>query len=177
MDIEDEAGGTVGGGAGPHTPPKRLPPHVRARLARAGKPHATCGDPPPVGLRHGIEQFNRREYFECHETLEGIWNEEPGPVRILYKGILQVGVGCYHLLRHNYRGAIVKLQSGADYLEPFAPRCMGVDVARLIADARRLRATLVALGPERFTEVDLALLPRVSLVSLADTPSEPPGDT
>jgi uncharacterized protein len=120
-----------------------------------------CGEAPSPVLLRGIEQFNRREYFECHETLELIWRAEPGPIRTLYKGILQVGVGCYHLLRHNYRGATIKLQSGADYLEPFASRCMGVEVGRLIADARRLRAQLVALGPERFEEVDLALLPIV----------------
>jgi hypothetical protein len=38
---------------------------------------------------------------------------------------------------------------------------MGVEVARLIADARRLRAELVAHGPERLAEVDRALLPQV----------------
>ena len=124
----------------------------------------------------GIEQFNQREYFECHETLELIWRAEPGPIRTLYKGILQVGVGCYHLLRHNYRGATIKLQSGADYLEPFAPRCMGVEVGRLIADARRLRAELATLGPERFEEVDLALLPivRVAGENHASPAQEPP---
>lgn len=128
---------------------------------------ACCGEPPSAGLLHGIEQFNRREYFECHETLEAIWSAEPGPIRALYKGILQIGVGCYHLLRNNHRGAMIKLQSGADYLEPFAPRCLGVEVGRLVADARRLRAELVALGPERFHEVDLALLPEVRLTSEA----------
>ncbi len=108
-----------------------------------------------------MDQFNAREFFECHESLEAIWNAEPGPIRTLYKGILQVGVGCYHLLRSNYRGATIKLQSGADYLEPFAPRCMGIEVGRLIADARKLRAALVALGPDHFLQVDLALIPKV----------------
>jgi predicted metal-dependent hydrolase len=129
-------------------------------------PAARCGEPPSPGLIHALTQFNRREFFECHETLEAIWNAEPGPIRVLYKGILQVGVGCYHLLRRNYRGAIIKLQSGAGYLEPFAPQCMGVEVERLIADARRLRAALVALGPEHFLEVDLDLVPMVHLLRL-----------
>lgn len=115
-------------------------------------------EPLPAFL-HGIEQFNQREYFECHETLEGIWNNERRPIRTLYKGILQVGVGCYHLLRNNYRGATIKLDSGARYLEPFAPTCLGVDVAKLIADARTLHRTLLELGPEHFHEVDLRLLP------------------
>jgi predicted metal-dependent hydrolase len=127
-------------------------------------PPGRCAEPPSPALLHAIEQFNRREYFECHETLEAIWNDEPTPLRVLYKGILQVGVGCLHLLRHNYRGALIKLQTGADYLEPFSPRCQGIEVAALIVDARRLRAALVALGPERFAEVDLALLPLVHLV-------------
>jgi predicted metal-dependent hydrolase len=133
-----------------------------ALLPRSG---GDCDRPPLPPLLLAVEQFNRREYFECHETLELIWNAEPGPIRTLYKGVLQVGVGCYHLLRHNYRGATIKLQSGADYLEPFAPRCMGVEVGMLIADARRLRTELVALGPERFEEVDLALLPIVRLTT------------
>jgi uncharacterized protein len=138
-----------------------------SRIPREGasgdSPAARCGEAPSAGLLHAVEQFNAREFFECHETLEAVWNAEPGPIRVLYKGILQVGVGCYHLLRHNYRGAVIKLQSGANYLEPFAPRCMGVEVARLIADARRLRAEIVALGPDRLLEVNLALIPVVYL--------------
>jgi predicted metal-dependent hydrolase len=126
-------------------------------------PAARCTEPPSAALLRAVAQFNQREFFACHETLEAIWNAEPGPVRTLYKGVLQVGVGCYHLLRKNYRGATIKLQSGADYLEPFAPRCMGVEIGQLIADVRRLRAALVALGPERFREFDLALIPLVHL--------------
>jgi predicted metal-dependent hydrolase len=158
-DARARAGDAAPAPAGP------LTPRARARLARHApdKPRASCADAPPPALRLGAAQFNRREYFECHETLEAAWNDEPGPVRTLYKGILQVGVGCYHLLRGNYRGATIKLQSGAVYLEPFAPRCLGVDVARLIDDARRLRAAVVAAGPEGTDRVDRALLPRVVL--------------
>ncbi len=131
----------------------------------SNQPNAIEGwdEHPPPALLHGIEQFNHREYFECHETLEGLWMKEQRPLRTLYKGILQVGVGCYHLLRNNYRGAIIKLDSGVRYLEPFAPRCMGVDVARLIADARTLHSTLIQLGPDHFREVDLSLLPIIHI--------------
>lgn len=150
-------------------------------------PIRRCNDAPPAELLRGIEQFNRREYFECHETLEALWLAERAQGRAylgsdsygarttnpgtkgyvycdqLYKGILQVGVGCYHLLRGNYRGAILKLQSGSDYLGPFVPRCMGVEVGELVARAQRLRAAILALGPEHLADVDLALLPQVRL--------------
>lgn len=144
-------------------------PHLRIRLVPDWQslPHATCADEPSPRFVLGIQQFNQREYFECHETLEGLWNDEPGPVRTLYKGILQVGVGCYHLLRGNAHGALIKLESGADYLEAFAPRCLGVDVAQLIADARHLRAELVALGPARIADIDRRLLPVVRFAGVA----------
>ena len=131
-------------------------------------PCDACSEPPPPELVEGIRQFNRGEFFEQHETLELLWRAERRDVRRLYQGILQVGVGCYHLLRGNRRGALLKLRSGADYLTPFAPRCMGVEVARLIADARRLRAAIEATGPDELAAVDHALLPIITLV--------PPGD-
>jgi predicted metal-dependent hydrolase len=139
---------------------RRQPPGPELR------PRARCAEAPPAGLLQGIAQFNQREYFEAHETLEALWNTEPDPIRVLYKGILQVGVGCYHLLGGNYRGAMLKLQTGADYLSAFAPRCMRVEVAPLIADALGLRAAIVAAGSERLGEVDLALLP---IIRLAET--------
>jgi hypothetical protein len=129
------------------------------------QPRARCDEPPSPDLLLAVAQFNACEYFECHETLEALWNAEPDVIRTLYKGVLQVGVGCYHLLRGNYRGATLKLQSGAEYLKPFAPGCLGLDVASLIADARRLRAAIVAAGPERLAEVDLALLPQLAITS------------
>jgi uncharacterized protein len=124
-----------------------------------------CTEAPNALLLEGVRLFNIRHYFECHEVLETAWNAEREPIRVLYKGILQVGVGCYHLLRSNYRGAIIKLASGADYLEPYAPRCMTVDVARLIADARLLREAVVAVGPEGTAAVDRTLLPIINLSS------------
>ena len=56
---------------------------------------------PPKLLLEGIAQFNRGDYWECHETLEALWRREARPLRDLYQGILQVGVACYHIRRGN----------------------------------------------------------------------------
>ena len=137
-------------------------------------PRARCHEAPPVGLLRGIEHFNHREYFEAHETLEELWNAEPDVCRVLYKGILQIGVGCYHLLRGNQRGALLKLRSGSDYLTPFTPQCMGVEVARLIADARRLLAAVEDAGQDGLAALDRALLPVITLTAptVADVSEE-----
>ena len=70
-----------------------------------GQRSRRCSESPPARLRRGIEQFNRGEFYEQHETLEEEWLAERDPVRYLYQGILQIGVGFEHLRRGNPTGA------------------------------------------------------------------------
>jgi hypothetical protein len=137
-------------------PPKRQPRGAPDEPARA-----RCSDPPPPALLHGIEQFNAGEFFEQHETLELLWRDTSAPVRGLYHGILQVGVGFHHWRRGNFHGASVLLEEGIERLRPFVPACQTVDVAALIAESTAARRRLLALGPERMSEFDLASAPRV----------------
>ncbi len=128
-----------------------------------GEPaRAHCDDAPAPELLRGIEQFNAGEFFEQHETLELLWRATATPVRDLYHGILQVGVGFHHWRRGNFHGASVLLEEGIGRLEPFAPECQTIDVARLIADARAARARLLALGPARMSDDDLSGAPRIA---------------
>ena len=121
-----------------------------------------CRDEATPQLVHAFEQFNRGEYWHQHETLEAVWRAETDEsIRNFYKGILQVGVGFHHITRRNYRGADKVLTRGINYLKPYAPRCMGVQVQRLIDEATLTLEQLHALGPERIDEINIALLPQV----------------
>lgn len=122
---------------------------------------ARCDDAPPAALLHGIEEFNRQQFFEQHETLEGIWIHEPDPVRYLYQGILQIGVGLYHWQRGNWRGAMAKLGQGMAKLQPYRPACMTVDVERLVSETAALRAELERRGPDDVPAFPPAGLPKV----------------
>lgn len=120
-----------------------------------------CAQPPPPELLIGLAQFNAGQFWECHETLETIWRREPGPVRELYRGILQVGVGFLHLRRGNYRGAVSLLTRGLRRLEALPPACQGVDVAELRRRARWCLERLVELGPARIGEFRPEWVPQV----------------
>ena len=126
---------------------------------------ARCHEAPPPQLLRGIEQFNAGEFFEQHETLELLWRATASPVRDLYHGILQVGVGLHHLRNGNFHGASVLLEEGIAKLRPFAPSCQRVDVAALIRDAVATRERLGELGSERMTELDLRRAPRITLLA------------
>jgi uncharacterized protein len=127
-------------------------------------PNPRCADEPPEGLLAGIRLFNERLYFECHEELETIWKAERDPIRYLYQGILQIGVGFHHLRNRNFRGATLLLHDGIDKTSRFLPVCMGVDTARLCAESQACLDALQALGKERITEFDWQMVPTVELV-------------
>jgi predicted metal-dependent hydrolase len=120
-----------------------------------------CDDPPPDGLVEGIRLFNAGEYYECHEALEAIWLEEKGPIRYLYQGILQIGVGFHHLRNGNFRGARLLLENGIAKIERFQPVCMGVDTMRLRDEAQICLDLLLALGPDGIGAFDWGMVPKV----------------
>jgi predicted metal-dependent hydrolase len=130
-------------------------------------PRARCAEPAPEPLRRGIEQFNAGEFFDQHETLETLWRDTRTPIRGLYHGILQIGVGFHHWRNGNHHGATVLLEEGIERLRPFAPACQGVDVAALIADAIRARDELLRLGPDEMASYDLSRAPKVRLAGPA----------
>lgn len=121
----------------------------------------SCDEKPPDLFYVGLEQFNRGEYFEQHESLEEIWVVEPRPVRYVYQGILRIGVGFYKLRLGNYRGTVNHIKGGIAYLRPFGDLCMGVDLARLVEEAAAVHDRVEGLGPDRISEFDLLTLPRV----------------
>lgn len=56
-------------------------------------------------LVKGIDEFNKREFFEAHETLENYWNTLAGDEKELVQSIIQAAVAYYHYGRGNRVGA------------------------------------------------------------------------
>ena len=122
-------------------------------------PHPRCSDSAPDGLTEGIRLFNAGKYYECHEVLETLWRDERDPIRYLYQGILQIGVGLHHLRNGNYRGATLLLHDGIDKTRRFTPACMGIDTAALCRQAMTCLDHLEVLGRERIADFDWSLAP------------------
>src|SRR4051812_6131851 len=108
-----------------------------------------CDKSPPRLLLKAVGEFNRGEWFECHETLEDLWIGETGELRDLYQGIIQIAVGMHHWRNGNYGGAASLLDGGVGYLRRVSSICMRIDVSGLIASAGKARAGIVGLGRER----------------------------
>ena len=124
-----------------------------------------CTEQPSELLRAGIDQFNRGEYFSCHETLEELWAGERSPVRDLYQGVLQIAVALYHLENGNFKGALFLFRKGSELLSHVAPACLGVDVRMLMNDAGAVQAALEEHGPGGMDHVPRGLFPRIRMLA------------
>ena len=84
----------------------------------------------------GLELFNRKEYFECHEVIEELWLETPSDdkYRDLYKGVIQAAAAIYQFDRGILSGALSLYETAVAYLDLYRPCAFGLNVDRLIGD-------------------------------------------
>jgi uncharacterized protein len=118
----------------------------------------------------GLEEFNSRQFYKCHDTLEAIWIESQPPTKLFYQGLIQIAVGLYHLENRNWQGAVTLLRSGIDRLEYFCPRYFGVELTPLLDQSDKLLDQLYDLGPEMVDQVDLSDLPTINFQRFLEGP-------
>ena len=114
-------------------------------------------------MLQAIAEFNRGDWFECHETLEELWVGTKGDLRDFYQGVLQLAVALYHWHNGNFKGALTLLLGAIGCLKRVTAVFLGVNVARLVADASELSEALSALGEERMSELAPGLIPKIGL--------------
>ena len=93
-------------------------------------------------FRHGIELFNRRQFFECHEVLEEVWTPTRGPERLFLQALVHFAVGLYHHQRRNQAGAERQLRKGLRKIEGYLPEFLGVRTDMLREEMKKRLAII-----------------------------------
>lgn len=106
----------------------------------------------------GLEEFNRREYFEAHESLELAWLEDETPGRDVYRAALQVAVAYYQVRRGNFRGAKKMFLRLRQWIDPLPDNCRGINIQKIRDEAREVYQQVLALGPGKLDQFDQDLL-------------------
>jgi predicted metal-dependent hydrolase len=127
-----------------------------------------CGAPPSGRLLLAIRQFNRRDWYECHEVVEDLWIGTTGVARDFFQGIIQIAIALHHWRNGNFGGAVSLLKGGCGYLARVPDACQWVDVAALIEDSDRMRDALEKLGNEQMALLPSSLVPLIKTVTEAD---------
>ena len=117
-----------------------------------------CSAPLHLQAAEGLRLFNAGKYFEAHEALEVAWLEEPGKVRELYRGILQIAVVYLHATRRNYNGVVKVYSRSQRWLKDWPDFCRGIHVAQLQKDAASVVKEIEGLGIQNISQFDNSLL-------------------
>jgi predicted metal-dependent hydrolase len=101
---------------------------------------------PETARQRGIELFNAREFYECHEVLEDLWRPTQGVERFFLQAVIHFAVGFYHHQRGNQRGAELQLRKGLRKLAGYLPVFQGIDTAKLYREGQAALETILAGG-------------------------------
>jgi predicted metal-dependent hydrolase len=89
---------------------------------------------PDLRFTQGIDDFNCRQFFRCHEIWESLWRDQQAPEKDFTQGLIQIAVAYHHLLNGNYEGAGTLCAKGRAKLVKFSPIYANIDVKALIQD-------------------------------------------
>jgi len=101
-------------------------------------------------LRRGIELFNAREYYDCHEVLEEAWMMETGPRKLFLQSIIHLAVAYYHLGRGNRIGGIRQLRRAVRKMQKYLPAYDGIDTGVLLRKAYETMQSVHKGGPVEY---------------------------
>ena len=93
-------------------------------------------------FERGLGLIREGRFFEAHEQLELAWRAAAADERDFYQGLVHVAVAWYQAGRGRPVATASQLAKAARRLGPFAPAHRGVDVADVLAQVERARATL-----------------------------------
>ena len=95
-------------------------------------------------FEEGIELFNRRRFFDCHEAWEKVWLEFSGDRKKFLQGLIQLAVALHHLQNGNRVGAGRLLVAAVEKLALDSPERALIDVDALLAAVAPVRSQLRA---------------------------------
>ena len=105
---------------------------------------SSVSDRIPAALREFVSLFNRGEFWESHEVLEGPWRKGRSD---FLQGLILFASAWVHVRRGNPRGIAAQLRKAERRLSPYRPAYLGVDVDGLLAHLERTCA-LVTRHPD-----------------------------
>lgn len=84
-----------------------------------------------IDISEGINLFNESDFFSAHDFFEDIWMDADRDEKEFFQGLVQVSVGCYHLICGNLNGAESQLTKAKTKLNNFMPNYYKINLVNL----------------------------------------------
>ena len=92
----------------------------------------------------GVELFNEKDFFECHEVWEEMWRHAIGDHSRFYQGMIQAAVCYYHWGNANFDGARRLAREAMAKLEGLDDRFLELELGAFRARFSRMTKALDA---------------------------------
>ena len=114
-----------------------------------------------IDISEGIQLFNNGDYFEAHDYFEDIWVKVHDESRLFYQGLIQVAVGCYHLICGNYQGSFNQLTKATQKLQSYDDCYHDVNIKKILKDTSAILNLLSSREPNKKLLVNYQDLPKI----------------
>jgi hypothetical protein len=109
----------------------------------------------------GINLFNRADFFSAHDFFEELWFESENTDKLFFQGLVQISVGCYHLICGNFYGAFSQLSKGKTKLKNYLPSHGNIDLRSLLDDIDLLLEELNMTISSKKNKIDFDKIPSI----------------
>ncbi len=124
-------------------------------------------------FHRGIRLFNQARFWEAHEAWEAVWLRHPEDGRFFIQGLIQLAAAYHQLRRRIYRGFLIHLGRAQERLVLFPDLFLGIDVADLRNEIRRVLPPGDSKEAEDGADYSRIVPPRIRVVD-PPTPYLPP---
>ncbi|MCF8259250.1 MAG: DUF309 domain-containing protein [Melioribacteraceae bacterium] len=114
-----------------------------------------------IDIKEGVELFNNEEFFAAHDYFEELWIKAESQNRLFFQGMVQLAVGCYHLICKNYKGSLSQFTRGISKLEQYPHEYNGVNLGHLLIQIKPFKQQLEYYFEDKVAEVAPVNLPKV----------------
>ncbi len=91
-----------------------------------------------LDITEGIKLFNNSDFFAAHDFFEDLWMEANYDDKKFYQGLVQISVGCFHLICGNLNGAKSQILKGINKLLDFIPEYNSLELTKLISKFKKI---------------------------------------
>ena len=89
--------------------------------------------PHPADFYRGLDLFNRRFYYECHDLWEEVWAGAKGKDKLFYQALIMSAVSLYHYGNENLEGALSCHRKATERFRQLPDCFLRLDISQFVA--------------------------------------------
>tara|TARA_Y100001936_G_C16043357_1_gene653061 strand:+ start:588 stop:956 length:369 start_codon:yes stop_codon:yes gene_type:complete len=109
----------------------------------------------------GVDLFNRKSFYDAHESWESLWTEYNLDDALLIQGLIQLSVAYFHITNLNLKGSKNLFNKCIPKLEKYRENLRGIDINEIIYTAELALHKINSI--DNTNDFDWGLVPKIRI--------------